>query len=112
MLVKELIQKLLEFDQEAEVIGTWEGITMKLDVYRAFNGRIMVDADENSYKEHWQRPSRLASMILDCRTVSGVMRVIDGREGDFANTIMSIGCDSQNHKLHRMHAYCRGSYDL
>lgn len=54
MNVKELIEKLQQFDLQAEVVGTWEGVIAEVDVYRAADGHIVIDVDSNYYKEHWQ----------------------------------------------------------
>jgi len=55
MKVHELITMLQKYDLQAEVIGTWEGEVWDIDVYRAADGRIMVDVDDNSYKAQWQK---------------------------------------------------------
>ena len=54
MIARELIEKLQAFDSDTTVVGTWEGVLRELDVYQAADGRIMVDADNNFYKDHWQ----------------------------------------------------------
>ncbi len=55
MKVHELIDALQQFDHDAEVIGTWEGITEELSVYLAADGRVLVDADYENYRERFQK---------------------------------------------------------
>lgn len=54
MKVHELIMTLQQYDQDAEVIATWEGQEEKIDVYQAADNRVIVDADNNHYKTRWQ----------------------------------------------------------
>ena len=69
MKVKDLIARLQEFDENLDIITTWEGITVEIDrdsIYlgnRTYNrygkeptgDMVFIDADENSYKEDWQK---------------------------------------------------------
>ena len=56
MTVQDLIDALQQFDPEAKVEGTWEGITQEIDVYLAADGRVLIDADlEGNYKVKWQK---------------------------------------------------------
>jgi len=54
MKVHELITMLQQYDSQAEVVGTREGVTSSLDVYQAADGCIMVDTDGCIYKVDWQ----------------------------------------------------------
>ena len=56
MKVHELITALQQFNQDAEVVGTWEGQLEDLSVYRAADGRILVDADHEHYRTYFQKP--------------------------------------------------------
>ncbi len=54
--VKELIELLKSFPPDAEVKTTWENIVNELDadeVYMSADGVLLIDADANSYKEHF-----------------------------------------------------------
>jgi len=55
MRVHELIRALQQFNHDAEVVGTWEGVLRDLSVYRAADGRILVDADYEHYRTYFQR---------------------------------------------------------
>lgn len=52
--VQDLMFALKQFNPHAPVLGTWEGITMDLEVYLAANGTVLVDADDGNYKAKWQ----------------------------------------------------------
>ena len=54
MKIHELIDLLRQYNQEAEVVATWEGMDVPFDVYQAADGRVMIDADNNRYKLRWQ----------------------------------------------------------
>lgn len=54
MTVNELIEKLQQFDPDAEVLATWEGITKYIDVYASKDGIVLIDADSCFYQEQWQ----------------------------------------------------------
>lgn len=52
--VGELIDALSEYDRDASVMGTWEGITMELCVYPDKDGLVLVDADDGRYQTRHQ----------------------------------------------------------
>lgn len=52
--VGELIDVLSEYDRDASVMGTWEGIMMGLCVYPDKDGLVLVDADEGAYQARHQ----------------------------------------------------------
>lgn len=54
MTAKELIEKLQQFDPDAEVLATWEGITKHIDVYVSKDGIVLIDADDCFYQKQWQ----------------------------------------------------------
>jgi hypothetical protein len=57
MKVSELIERLRDFDPNAEVITTWESTTHTIDphnIYRAKNGMVVIDADRNRYREEFE----------------------------------------------------------
>ena len=54
MKVRELIHALQQFDLDVDVKGTWEGQLRRLSVYRAADGCILVDADDDSYRLRFQ----------------------------------------------------------
>ena len=54
MKVKELIKLFQEHNQDEEVRVTWEGIFRDIEeenIYLAANGKVIIDADENCYKQ-------------------------------------------------------------
>ncbi len=54
MTVSELIQELARFPQGAEILCTWEGVLRDITpetLYQAKDGGVLIDADENAYKE-------------------------------------------------------------
>jgi len=51
MKIKELIKKLSEYDPEARIVATWEGQTCYFDLYESRDGTILIDADDNFYKD-------------------------------------------------------------
>ena len=51
--IQELINELSKYDPNEEVIATWEGIIREVDIYRAKDGTVMIDADENNYKDRF-----------------------------------------------------------
>jgi len=55
MRVHELITALQQFNPNAEVLGTWEGTLNDLSVYRAADGRILVDVDYENYRIRFQK---------------------------------------------------------
>lgn len=58
MKVKELIKILQRHNQDEEVSVTWEGIFRDIEednIYLAANGKVIIDADENCYKQHIER---------------------------------------------------------
>jgi hypothetical protein len=55
MTIHELIELLQQYNQEAEIVATWEGMDVPFDVYQAADGRVMIDADNNHYKVKWQK---------------------------------------------------------
>lgn len=57
MKVHELITALQQFNQAAEVVGTWEGQLEDLSVYCAADGRILIDADHDHYRTRFQKTS-------------------------------------------------------
>jgi hypothetical protein len=57
MKVSELIERLRDFDPNAEVITTWESTTHTIEpdsIYRAKGGMVVIDADANSYREEFE----------------------------------------------------------
>lgn len=55
MTVQELIDMLQQFNPDASMFATWEGITCSFDVYEAADGQVVIDADNNYYKSKWQK---------------------------------------------------------
>lgn len=55
MRVHELITTLQQFNANAEVVGTWEGQLEDISVYRAADGRILVDVDHEHYRVRFQK---------------------------------------------------------
>ena len=54
MNIKEFRNYLKKFDLDAKVMITWEGIfrdVKKDNIYKAPNGTIIIDADDNLYKK-------------------------------------------------------------
>lgn len=52
MTNRDLIAALMQFDQDAEVVATWESIFVDIDVYVAPNGVVVIDADHNFYRRY------------------------------------------------------------
>lgn len=72
MKVHELVTDLQQFDQDAEVIATWEGTLQELEVYRAADGRIIVDAEDGHSREHFQKtPCSVCGKQAEGRLSSG-----------------------------------------
>jgi len=55
MTVQELIDRLQQFNPDANMFATWEGTTQPFDVYEAADGQVVIDADKNFYKHRWQK---------------------------------------------------------
>jgi hypothetical protein len=55
MTVQELINRLQQFNPDANMFATWEGTTQPFDVYEAADGQIVIDADRNQYQCQWQK---------------------------------------------------------
>ncbi len=53
MKVQDLISELSKYDPNEDIIATWEGITREISVYQAKDGTIMLDVDDNSFKEEF-----------------------------------------------------------
>ena len=51
MTVAELIAELAKQDQSQPVICTWEGIFREPSVYVAKNSTVIIDADDDHYRE-------------------------------------------------------------
>jgi hypothetical protein len=72
MEVHELSTVLQQFDQDAEVIATWEGLLRDVEVYRAADGRIIIDADGGNYRERLQKtPCSVCGKQAEGRLNSG-----------------------------------------
>ena len=57
MTIQQLIDRLKQEDSNATVAVTWEGIIRHIDddsIYRTPKGLVLIDADDNFYKEDWQ----------------------------------------------------------
>lgn len=65
--VKDLIEALQQFDPSAEVVVTWECQTTELEVYKAADGRVMIDSDGGYYKVRWQE---LKCEVCGCAAVN------------------------------------------
>ncbi len=55
MLNSELIAKLQQLKPDAKVKGTFEHTINEIDVYEAADGTILIDVDNNEYKDTYQR---------------------------------------------------------
>ncbi len=59
MKVHELVDELLKYDLDAEVKVTWEGCIIPLNQSNVYvhseNGDVLIDADNNDYKERFTR---------------------------------------------------------
>ncbi len=53
--VGEVRDALCMFPSDALVQGTWEGITMGVRVYRADDGRVLIDCDKGDYQASFQK---------------------------------------------------------
>ena len=51
MTIQELIIELSKYDPNEKIIATWEGTTMEFSVYQAKDGTVLIDADDDFYKE-------------------------------------------------------------
>jgi len=49
--VGQLIVALTEYDPSSPVAATWDGTFMAIEVYRAPNGTVLIDADSGYYRE-------------------------------------------------------------
>lgn len=57
MTKKELVECLDAFPNEARVLITWEGLVVEIgpdNIYQAKSGDVLIDADNNYYKEKFQ----------------------------------------------------------
>lgn len=54
MTVKELIHLLTQYPDDEPVIATWEGITREISIYRAKDGAVIVDADDEHYRTRFE----------------------------------------------------------
>ena len=52
--VGDLIALLQHQDSAAEIFVTYEGLDEPFDIYQAADGRVVLDADSNTYKVDWQ----------------------------------------------------------
>jgi hypothetical protein len=55
MKVQQLIEMLQRYDPEADVQVTYDGMLQSLDVYKAADGCVLIDASDNFYKCDWQK---------------------------------------------------------
>jgi hypothetical protein len=59
MRLMELINQLARLPMDAEVLGTWEGITEDIEVYAAKDGTVLIDCDRGSYKDEFTSGKRI-----------------------------------------------------
>ena len=72
MTVQELIDRLQQFNPDANMFATWEGTTQPFDVYEAADGQVVIDADNNSYQCKWQRtPCKVCGQKANGRPFKG-----------------------------------------
>lgn len=50
MTIRELIDALSAYPPDEKVVATWESIFREVSVYRAANGVVILDADDDGYK--------------------------------------------------------------
>ena len=55
MTIGELVHQLSQFNAAAEVACTWEGTIQEIEVYRAADGKILIDGDNGDYKVQHQK---------------------------------------------------------
>lgn len=58
MRVGDLVKLLQEYNQDEDVVATWEGVFRYIktsSIYLAANGKVMIDADDNLYKKKIQK---------------------------------------------------------
>ncbi len=66
MIVKDLIEALQQFDPSAEIAATWEGQIKELEVYKAADGQVLIDADNGYYRVRFQE---LKCEVCGCAAV-------------------------------------------
>jgi len=54
MTVAELIEALSKYPRDADVLVTWEGTTNEPSVYQAKSGTILIDGDNEFYREEFE----------------------------------------------------------
>jgi hypothetical protein len=53
MKVRDLIEKLSEYDLDATILATWEGQVTYFDIYNIEDGTVLIDTDSNDYKQRF-----------------------------------------------------------
>lgn len=59
MTVQDFINELQELKSpDSQIAATWEGIIRSVEIYKAGDGTILIDADGGFYKERFQKDTR------------------------------------------------------